>query len=36
MGVTGAAISSAVSVAVLNIIMYFIVWKKLRIRASVF
>jgi O-antigen/teichoic acid export membrane protein len=36
MGATGAAIASAVSVAVLNSIMYFIVWKRLKIRASFF
>ncbi len=36
MGATGAAISSAISVAVLNIIMYFIVRKKLQVKASVF
>jgi O-antigen/teichoic acid export membrane protein len=36
MGVTGAAISSSVSVALLNIIMYYIVRKKLNIRASFF
>jgi O-antigen/teichoic acid export membrane protein len=36
MGITGAAISSAVSVAVLNVIMYVIVKRRLQIRASVF
>jgi len=36
MGATGAAISSAISVTVLNVIMYVLVWKKLRIKASVF
>lgn len=36
MGATGAAIASAVSVAVLNLIMYAIVRKRLQIRASFF
>ena len=36
MGATGAAIASAISVTVLNIIMYVLVWKKLRVKASVF
>lgn len=36
MGVSGAALSSAVSVALLNIIMYYIVRKRLNIRASFF
>lgn len=36
MGATGAALSSAISIAVLNIIMYIIVKRRLKIRASIF
>ena len=36
MGMVGAAIASSISVAVLNLIMYMIVWKKLRVKASIF